>query len=130
MASRPVTLDRLGLLLEQLRNRQPGIPVVIVAHSQGSVITWTLLRDKGDVADLLVTVGSPLSTIYTRFLGEEFQGRFTLPVPWHNLFRDGDYVGGAVNGSAVNESIGRGTHTGYWSDEVFARHLAQAIARL
>jgi hypothetical protein len=43
----------------------PGVPTVVVAHSLGSVVAYTLLKEEGKAAGwdvpLLVTVGSPLS---------------------------------------------------------------------
>jgi hypothetical protein len=43
----------------------PGVPTVVVAHSLGAVVAYTLLKEEGKAngwdVPLLVTVGSPLS---------------------------------------------------------------------
>jgi hypothetical protein len=128
LSSRQYTRERLRMLLTQLRNREPNLALVVVAHSQGSVISWSLLHEEGRLADLLITMGSPLSTIYARFLGAEFQRPFTLVTQSHNLYRDGDYIGGVVNGFQKNVPIGPGVHTDYWSDEIVAIKLRDCIS--
>lgn len=44
---------------------EPGVPTVVVAHSLGTVVAYTLLKEEGKAnrweVPLLVTVGSPLS---------------------------------------------------------------------
>jgi hypothetical protein len=45
---------------------------------------------------------------------------------WLNLFRDGDYIGGPVDG-ARNSTAGVGGHTGYFSDpRIWQRMLTEA----
>ncbi|MGQ0744267.1 MAG: peptidoglycan DD-metalloendopeptidase family protein [Acidimicrobiales bacterium] len=57
---------RLRDLLADLNRRHPGVPVDVVAHSQGGVVARAALTDEGDRADsrlpqvgTLVTLGSP-----------------------------------------------------------------------
>jgi hypothetical protein len=88
--------------------------VVIFCHSQGSVIVRDVLG-RFALTPRLYTVGSPLDSIYERFLGwrpQDFRGQ---GIDWLNLFRTGDYVGGPIEG-AKNQEIGPGGHTGYWCD--------------
>lgn len=101
VASQAHTLPRLEKLLGVLRKNRPENHIMVVAHSQGSVIAWTLLKNRTDLADTLVTVGSPLSVQYARL----FEGSFDfdtsiLPVRWTNLYRDGDYIGGGPSSDA------------------------------
>ena len=94
--------------------------VVIVSHSQGTVITADLLRYLAVTRRLrhyvgttplsLVTVGSPLRDLYAalfpflyRWMGAQPTSFATLPDPadlqlaqWVNAYRAGDYVGRAI----------------------------------
>jgi hypothetical protein len=84
--------------------------VVLVGHSQGSVLTYAAIRPlltthegRDDVENwALVTVGSPLRALYARafpryFPVSDFDAtRATLGGRWRNLFRFTDYVGRAV----------------------------------
>jgi hypothetical protein len=109
--------SRYASLLAYLRDRGYA-RIVIVAHSQGTVITADLLRHlhvQGRLADLvggvpvaLVTVGSPLRDLYAehfpllyRWMGSNTDGFATArpnaseigAVEWVNACRSGDYVG-------------------------------------
>jgi len=99
--------------------------VVVVAHSQGSVIAADL-RQRGELQCPLLTMGSPVSSLYSRFLGIELIGGQESAEPWLNVFRDGDYIGGAVaSGLVDNRPIGAGGHTGYWSEPFLRKFLAE-----
>jgi hypothetical protein len=127
LSSQPDTLPRLRKLLEVLRRERPNNKIMVLAHSQGSVIAWTGLRDESDLADILVTLGSPLSTLYGWLLDEDFgkelRGR---KLSWKNIYRDGDYIGGRVDGcsNTNNQSLGKGDHINYWSDSRLIKHLS------
>ncbi len=121
------TGERLGWLMAELEKRETRYPVVILAHSQGSVISWTLLNQNPSFAEVFVSVGSPLTTLYRRFFGGDYPDSYTLGLEWHNLYRDGDYVGGTVQGCPDNRDIGPGVHTDYWKDPVFARHFSECL---
>lgn len=56
-AQRKAMQDRLRAQLPG-----PGVPTVLVAHSQGSIIAYDVLRELGEKIDvkLLLTIGSPL----------------------------------------------------------------------
>lgn len=127
VSSRRATGQRLGLLLAELKKRETGHPVVILAHSQGSVISWTLLDRHPSFAETFVSVGSPLTTLYRRFFGGDYPDSYSLELKWHNLYRDGDYVGGEVKGCQGNRDIGPGVNTGYWNDPVFAKHFSDCL---
>ena len=58
-----------------------GGPFVVVAHSQGSMIAYDVLRrlDPGRVSvDLLVTIGSPLGTARSRWRSQTSMATATL----------------------------------------------------
>jgi hypothetical protein len=130
LSTEKVTRARLKTLLLQLRARDPQTRIVVVAHSQGSVITWALLHQNPTLADMVISMGNPLSAIYSRFFCARFRGPFNLGIPWHNLFREGDFIGGDVKGSTVNHPIGPGGHTDYWKDKKVADHIGRCIATL
>ena len=121
--------SRYAALLAYLRDGGYG-RIVIVSHSQGTVITADLLRYlhvQGRLRELvgeasigLVTVGSPLRNLYAerfpllyRWMGSNAAG-FAAAGPraadvgaaeWVNAFRSGDYVGRAIWGRR-NEAYG------------------------
>jgi hypothetical protein len=91
-----------------------GRPVLVSAHSQGTIIAFAALASLPD--DLaarvaLVTYGSPIAAIYGTFFpayfGDEAVGkvRAKLPVPgsgllgWRNYYRATDPIGGPVFGT-------------------------------
>ncbi len=109
--------SRYASLLAYLRNRGYA-RIVIVSHSQGTVISADLLRYLhvqrrlpeivGRVPIALVTVGSPLRDVYAehfpllyRWMGSNAAGFATAgpsasdigAVEWVNACRSGDYVG-------------------------------------
>ncbi|RZA31412.1 MAG: peptidase [Lysobacteraceae bacterium] len=93
-------LDRLG---------SGGGPFVVVAHSQGSLIAYEVLRKldpaKYDVA-LLVTVGSPLGLPSVRSMFKQSLKKKKLPFPpcvrhWYNLADRADPV--AIDGNLADD---------------------------
>ncbi len=107
LSSFKVCNERLCKLYNHARRTYASIEVV--AHSQGSVIAYNVLP----ADQKLITVGSPLGTLYERYLGL----RLTPRTEWRNLYRSGDYIGGPVGIIAVDVNIGAGGHTSYWSDK-------------
>jgi len=112
--------SRYASLLAYLRDRGYA-RIVIVSHSQGTVISADLLRYLhvqrrlpeivGEVPITLVTVGSPLRDLYAerfpllyRWMGSNAAGFATAEpsasdigaVEWVNAYRSGDYVGRSV----------------------------------
>ena len=125
LSSFKVCNDRLSLLLKYAEANYPWIHVV--AHSQGSVIAHTTLCNvKSSVPMGLTTMGSPLKTLYAKYLNWRFA---RPPEDWRNLFRSGDYVGGPVGIPDVDEEIGVGGHTGYWGDVRIVESLKRDISK-
>ncbi|MEM8698801.1 MAG: hypothetical protein AAGF44_06490, partial [Pseudomonadota bacterium] len=108
--------------------------VVVVAHSQGTVVALDVLRD-GKVADLigpdrpwkLITMGSPYTHIYGKYFPRDFKlpGRMATGLSaWTNIFRIDDFVGthiGPQDGKAISDwpkeyAVGPRGHTNYWVD--------------
>ncbi len=112
--------DRLQLALSYVEKQTDGDvhedhEILLLAHSQGSVIAADVCR-LTKVRCRLLTVGSPVQSLYARFLAISTNTDH-LQVPWLNCFRDGDYVAGPIKGNAVqNINLGSGGHTNYWKD--------------
>jgi hypothetical protein len=124
LSSLPQTLPRLKKMLASIRHERPANFILVLAHSQGSVIAWTALCEQPGDADELLTMGSPLTTLYHCFLGKAYGT--TAPgsgIQWENIFREGDYIGGEVAGCANNQPIGAGEHTDYWKDARLIKEL-------
>ena len=138
--------DRLvDTLLLLIRSEQPD-EVVIVSHSQGTVISVEALRggrlrarmqtagiDPFDID--LVTMGSPTSHLYGFYFSKEFNLKSTAKskdvhdgiANWVNIYRLDDFVGTVVEGPSetfpVNEWVPAKGHTNYWTDDCVLHHL-------
>jgi len=131
----PAERERMrNSLLERLQ--AGGGPFVIVAHSQGSVIAYDVLRELDPATHevaLFVTVGSPLGLPSIRSMFKQWTGKRKLPFPacvrrWVNiaehldpvsLDRDltndiertaGRFVN--INGARINPDWRRNPHSG------------------
>jgi hypothetical protein len=97
-----------------------GRPVVLAAHSQGSVLAAAALLSRPSLADgvALVTVGSPLAQLYARFYPAYFgpdgqfaalRTRLSAANPglgadaWRSFYRLTDYIGQRVHGPAPDQ---------------------------
>jgi hypothetical protein len=132
-------------------------PLVVVGHSQGSVISLDVIRLMSTTHNLskltLVTCGSPLYTLYTRF----FPRHYTLEtlasiqqagVTWHNFWRDTDPIAspmpdgcGAIDHRILDEVVEiRKTlrwwrhaklhkHGGYWTNDEQTEIVRGALPR-
>lgn len=106
--------NRLSLLVERLIAAERPDQLVIVAHSQGTVIAldviaakgakWRLMLNTPDARLDLVTMGSPYTHVYNHFFPVSFPAHRArtqlLPVAsggnlnsWTNIFRVDDFVG-------------------------------------
>ena len=128
--------------------------LVIVAHSQGTVITADLLRflrgtagDDPQLAGLgalpvyFLTMGCPLRDLYALRFPRLYHWAAS-PDPaglgvrqWTNAYRSGDYIGRSLwphehadDASRVEFCIGAGAHTHYWDGT--APMIADALDRL
>jgi hypothetical protein len=124
---------RLEAAINFAKRKMGGSPehkVVVLANSQGAKIAADL-RDEGKVSCPLVTTGAPVSTLYSRFLGVEKDANQSHEnAPWVNCYCDGDVIAGPIERRGVeNELIGRGGHTGYWSDPKMAKIICDLVER-
>jgi hypothetical protein len=95
--------------------------LVVVAHSQGTVIAADALRDWTNTSKVdLLTMGSPLLGLYARFFGTCFDTLIpnvrTRARSWVNLYRADDYVGRRLEGDVTDILIDGTGHEGYWTD--------------
>ena len=116
--------------------------LVVVAHSQGSVIALDELSHGWGDADLpasisFVTIGSPIShlygyyfpNIYADWTHEKWNMFFSRVTRWANFYRFGDYVGTTITPPTKCEfqerPLGPGAHTGYFKDPRFIEQLRE-----
>jgi hypothetical protein len=97
--------------------------IQIVAHSQGTMIAYDVLQCNGPGNKIdLVTMGSPIRTLYGDFLGYRIHPLNLKS--WTNLYRDGDYIGGDIlKLPNPDDNLGAGEHANYWSDPRIARYI-------
>jgi len=135
---------RFRAVLEEVLRPGDVTHLTVVAHSQGTMIAidvlwleWTANRLKNiDVS--LVTMGSPLTHLYQYYFPHRYPALFVDPVAralnkdwgtdltttvnrWVNIYRVDDFVGTHIDGDSNgtfprNICIGKGGHTGYWSE--------------
>jgi hypothetical protein len=135
--------ERFHAVVEHLRERYHVSHLVIVAHSQGTVIALDELahswrKDDGVPPVTFVTFGSPVTHLYQRYFPNEYPGwtqaQWTLLFErvrcWINCYRIGDYVGATIadpGGRCAfhQEVLGAGGHGGYWSDPRLMAALRQ-----
>jgi hypothetical protein len=123
-----------------------GARVLLVGHSQGSVLAAAALAQQRDTGDTtLITFGSPLSTLYgwgfpawiNRDLFDRIKGQ------WANYSYRTDYIGGPIGDGEVDVPLPDPAtswyicgepfpplrrHTGYWSDDAMWEHIDRAAA--
>lgn len=118
--------------------------LVIIAHSQGTVITIdALMNDNWVKATLqrvssltIVTVGSPFTHVYQTYFPREYpklkerlvELSSQQNVRWINAYRIDDYVGTYIENSIprfpINVPLPPGGHLRYWEKDVIQRVLA------
>jgi len=100
--------ERLTTLLDVLSAHYSNCYLVVAAHSQGTVIARDVIGSGRQPVNCLVTAGSPLASLYERFLGLA-----VLPLKdskWVNYYRLSDYVGGPISCTGINDQILRGDY--------------------
>lgn len=126
---------RLRIALEDLIETDTNRTVVVLAHSQGTAIAADVLTEMKPTRNIcFVSMGSPISSLYWRFLGQT-----TLSSPkvlWLNLYRTGDYIAGgtgicspwAPSSQAKDRSLGAGSHSNYFDDPKVWMEIEKMIA--
>ena len=124
--------------MKEIVSREKCQRLVLIGHSQGTVILYDYLRSKWDDVTLasiehidIVTVGSPLGHIYQNYFPD-----YEEPVAhaaalnaklrsWTNLWRADDPIGhhlDIVGGGFIdNVALPAGGHVDYWKDEIVCK---------
>jgi hypothetical protein len=97
----------------------------VVCHSQGTVLVREALYVASDHDLKILSLGSPIDSLYLRFLAWHPERSVGSHVFWVNGYRTGDYVGGPIQGANINLEMGSGGHTGYWQDAEVWRIVTQ-----
>lgn len=129
-AARQRIKARFHTVLSHLSRQYPHDRLIVIAHSQGTVVAAQALQEAGrtGVPTYLVTMGSPLTHIYGQYFAKGFD-MADLPAQterWINIYRCDDFVGTEVrlpDGGVENHRVAPGGHTGYWTDS----HVWQAV---
>lgn len=128
--------SRLSDALDHLLDDGIKRPLVVLAHSQGTAIAADVLAQKNCDQTLFVSMGSPISSLYWRFIGTH---AVTPPqCAWLNLFRTGDYIAGGKGISASwapasnvkDQPLDTGYHSHYFKDPLVWRYIKPAITKL
>ncbi len=128
IGTRCLCKKRLERLLCSLSTNQIYDGICVLAHSQGSVISYDVLKSHESAVPIsFVSVGSPISTLYVKFLQWDVS---PLTIPWSNCFRHGDYIGGSIPVADDDACIGPGGHTNYWSEPALAELMCSTIEEM
>jgi hypothetical protein len=134
---------RLVTMLNTMVKNERFDTVIFVAHSQGSVVAYDYLLERGPLyaeiggrSPRFLSFGSPLGHIYQKYFYEYGSGGVVLDglrgrlERWVNLYRVDDYIGGCIEepfGLEIdNRAVTIGGHTNYWSES----YLAEALDKL
>lgn len=139
---------RFDEIVDRLLARGDHPNLVIIAHSQGTVITLDALMRKGWVDKVLrrastltvITFGSPVTHVYQNYFPRLYPrladtGLAELSknprVRWINAYRIDDYVGTYIENSIanfpVNVPLPVGGHTNYWTGDVMCRVMSEHV---
>lgn len=113
--------ERLKKAIEYAKSFE-NTKIVIVSHSWGTIVALDYLL-KVPTNLKLITLGSPIQSLWVRFLGNKIEIPEGLN-NWINGYRYGDYIAGPIFKSGIkNIIIGNGGHTNYWSDKEISEIL-------
>lgn len=102
------------LQTEVLERLSRGSKVIVCAHSQGAVLAYAALapmkQDPDASCVALVTFGSPLTTLYSRFFpgwidGEQQRGLHEHLPAWINCYRLTDFIGQRAEGLPRSDNV-------------------------
>lgn len=138
----------LDLLAREMGRADPSIPrkLVLVAHSQGTVVLLDYLSDPQKLATQfpgaevrVITLGSPIGHIYGHYFHEydDIPDRLArlgpAVVSWRNLYRVDDPIAHAIQPGSdkrlVNEALPAGGHTDYWQEPLVQAAILEAIGK-
>lgn len=135
--------NRLCTVASNLVEAEDPDEIVIISHSQGTVVAVEVLRDglldafltMKDMKKLsLVTMGSPVGHIYSHYFPTRFglidhmKGKIS---GWTNIYRIDDFVGTEIGDKdgdwPVNRPVEPKGHTGYWADDQVRAILEETV---
>ncbi len=131
--------QRFKKVLDDLVEREECEALIIVSHSQGTVFAAQALLERRKRRNgkrppvQLLTLGSPLPSLYAEFFPHEFRTLAVeldgLPgVSWSNLYRRDDLVGRSFLGQLERDRMIPGTgHTDYWIDHEVLDELEDLV---
>jgi hypothetical protein len=114
---------RFRKALQWAISTNPDGGVLVLAHSQGTVISADVLAKMPANNAFFVTLGSPISSLYWRLVGKEAVASPSSNA-WLNIYRTGDYISGGegIKGEwtpllhVTDKCLGAGRHAGYFED--------------
>ncbi len=144
---------RFKVLAEQLIADEDPDELVIVSHSQGTVVAMDVIDEQGKQwlkmlkpgSELaLVTMGSPYTHIHHHYFPSSFEklserlnlqertadGKGGVLSRWINIFRIDDFVGTHIDDKGKwpqEHPVGANGHTYYWVDENVFQHLKRFV---
>ncbi len=140
--------SRFHEVFERLIVREHPTRITVIAHSQGTVITFNSLHQicssekfaekLKDIWIDVITVGSPLTHIYQHYFPRQYPPHadqrwevlHEIVKRWQNIFRTDDYVGTFIRSYSLDERsqdwpenipAKPGGHTAYWDFDVFEK---------
>jgi hypothetical protein len=108
-------------------SRQFKDRILVIAYSQGSVIAANALPVTESAQTNFITAGSPIETLYGRFLGIE--DRLKLPT-WKNFYRPSDFIGGPISNALDTPVAGHFEqhHMNYLSEPELRGAIASSVS--
>lgn len=124
-------------LLKEIIMKSPCRNILILAHSQGTVVCYDLFREYAeelcDKNIQWITFGSPLTHLYSHFMSHSMYPAY-LPYPicvkeWRNYYHDGDYIGQSIECESekiIQINLKKGGHE-YWGNEIILNHVQKVL---
>ncbi|MEO1330483.1 MAG: hypothetical protein AAFW46_12540 [Pseudomonadota bacterium] len=137
--------DRFAQLVQHLEAKERVNALMLVAHSQGTVIAHDFLREGAGGSKSLslsspadvITLGSPLRHIYAHYFAdyagfEEGLDRIGPGVrSWTNFFRVDDAIGTRLSAGPVGfveeRALPPGGHANYWSEQEVSGRILECL---
>lgn len=122
----PAARARLKALIDDLKLRH-GDRIVVAAYSQGSIVSAETLDEMEGAGVTFVTMGSPIDTLYRRFLGRSFIASAPRNAAhWANLYRGSDFIGGRIEAAQENRLV----HGSYAAHHMRYARESEVVAEL
>ena len=139
---------RFRLTIDHLLAGGGKTDLVIIAHSQGTIVALDALNDPQFQEKLalrastvtLVTFGSPLEHIYRHYFRKDYPEMISrqfddfaarVDFRWTNVYRPDDYVGTYIASTPrwgpTNVALPTGGHVRYWEPQVFSRLISAGV---